>query len=223
MRCSGQHWGSDVVTSAPWILATRNAGKLRELRALFVTHAIDVIDLREAGVSEDPVAEDAVEAFDTFEENALAKARYFSARLPGRIVVADDSGLAVDALGGEPGVRSKRWSGRADLHGTALDASNNALLLSRLGDRADRGARFVCAAAWSDGVQELVVRGEVLGHIVAEARGAHGFGYDPHVFIDELGMTLAEATVAEKERVSHRGRAFVRLLAALRARGVVTA
>jgi XTP/dITP diphosphohydrolase len=211
------------VSSAPWVLATRNAGKLRELRALFATHGIEVIDLRDAGVGEDPVAEDAVEAFETFEENALAKARYFAARLPGRIVVADDSGLAVDALGGEPGVRSKRWSGRADLHGAELDASNNALLLARLGDSVDRRARFVCAAAWSDGSKELVVRGEVAGQIVVEGRGTHGFGYDPHVFIDELGMTLAEATIAEKERVSHRGRAFVRLLAELRARGMISA
>jgi XTP/dITP diphosphohydrolase len=211
-----------MVVSAPWILATRNAGKLRELRALFATHAIEVIDLREAGVEEDALAEDAVEAYETFEANALAKARYFSSRLPGRIVVADDSGLAVDALGGEPGVRSKRWSGRTDLHGVELDASNNALLLARLGDAPDRAARFVCAAAWSDGATEFVARGEVAGHIVTDGRGAHGFGYDPHVFIDELGMTLAEATVAEKERVSHRGRAFVRLLEALRAHGIVT-
>ncbi|MDB4888685.1 MAG: Nucleoside-triphosphatase rdgB [Gemmatimonadetes bacterium] len=209
--------------STPWVLATRNTGKLRELRALFATHGIEAIDLREAGVPEDSVAEDAVEAFETFEENALAKARYFSARLPGRIIVADDSGLAVDALGGEPGVRSKRWSGRADLHGAELDASNNALLLSRLGDSADRRARFVCAAAWSDGRQELVLRGEVHGHIVAQGRGMHGFGYDPHVFIDELGRTLAEATVAEKELVSHRGRAFVRLVEELRVRGMITA
>lgn len=223
MRCSGLRWGSEVVSSAPWVLATRNAGKLRELRALFATQAIEVIDLRDAVVSEDPVAEDAVEAFETFEDNALAKVRHFSSRLPGRIVVADDSGLSVDALGGEPGVRSKRWSGRTELRGAALDASNNALLLSRLGERADRGARFVCAAAWSDGTHELVVRGEVAGQIVTEGRGAHGFGYDPHVFIDELGVTLAEATIAEKERVSHRGRAFVRLLAELRARGMITA
>ncbi|MEO5815049.1 MAG: non-canonical purine NTP pyrophosphatase [Gemmatimonadaceae bacterium] len=208
---------------APWILATRNAGKLRELRALFATHAIDVIDLRDAGVEEDMIAEDAVEAYETFEENALAKARYFSALLPGRIVVADDSGLAVDALGGEPGVHSKRWSGRGDLHGAALDASNNVLLLARMGDASDPAARFVCAAAWSDGVNQLVERGEVTGRIVKDGRGTHGFGYDPHVYIDELGMTLAEATVAEKERVSHRGRAFVRLLAALDARGILTA
>ena len=206
---------------APWILASRNAGKLRELRALFATHAIAVIDLREARVEEDAVAEDAIEAYETFEENARAKARYFSARLPGRIVIADDSGLAVDALRGEPGVRSKRWSGRLDVSGAALDASNNALLRSRLGGAMERGARFVCAAAWCDGASELVVRGEVLGHIVDEARGSHGFGYDPHMFVDELGMTLAEATVSEKARVSHRGRAFERLLHALRARGAL--
>jgi XTP/dITP diphosphohydrolase len=209
------------VQDEPWILASRNAGKLRELRAMFATHAIEVIDLRGAGIEEDPVAEEAVEAHDTFEENALAKARYFSGRLPGRIVVADDSGLAVVALRGEPGVRSKRWSGRTDLRGAALDASNNALLLARLQGTRERAARFICAAAWCDGTSDLVARGEVAGRIVDEPRGTHGFGYDPHMFIDELGMTLAEATVAEKEAVSHRGRAFVRLLDALRARGAL--
>ena len=207
--------------SAPWILASRNAGKLRELRALFAAHSIAVIDLHAAGVEEDPVAEDAIEVYETFEENALAKARYFSAHVPGRVVIADDSGLAVDALHGEPGVRSKRWSGRSDVDGAALDASNNALLLSRLGGTTERGARFVCAAAWCDGVSEFVVRGEVLGRIVEEGRGSHGFGYDPHMFVDELGMTLAEATVDEKAQVSHRGRAFARLLTAARARGVL--
>jgi XTP/dITP diphosphohydrolase len=196
---------------------------LRELRALFVTHGIDAIDLREAGVEEDVIAEEAIEAFETFEENALAKARYFASRLPGRVVVADDSGLAVDALDGAPGVRSKRWSGRSDLKGKALDASNNALLLSRLSGVHDRTARFVCAAAWCDGTDELVMRGEVLGRIVEVPQGEHGFGYDPHVFIDDLGRTMAEATVAEKEIVSHRGRAFTRLLVALRERGLARA
>ena len=204
----------------PWIVATRNAGKLRELRLLFATHHIDVIDLREAGVAEDAQAEDEIESADTFEENALRKVRYFSARVPGRAVVADDSGLAVGALDGEPGVRSKRWSGRGDLATAALDRANNALLMARLRGVEDRRASFVCAAAWSDGLSELVVRGEVAGRIVDEPRGAHGFGYDPHFFIGELGMTLAEATIAEKEAVSHRGRAFARLLDALRARGV---
>jgi XTP/dITP diphosphohydrolase len=201
-----------VVSSLPWVLATRNAGKLRELRALFSGYGVSVVDLRDAGVDEDVAAEEAIEAFETFEENALAKARHFALRLPGRVIVADDSGLAVRALGGEPGVRSKRWSGRADLSGVALDAANNALLVERMRGRMDRSASFVCAAAWSDGERECVVRGEVAGRIVEPARGSHGFGYDPHVFVDELGKTLAEATLEEKEGVSHRGRAFARLL-----------
>jgi XTP/dITP diphosphohydrolase len=205
----------------PWVLASRNAGKLRELRALFGAGGIEVIDLREAGIAEDVAAEDAIEAYDTFEENALAKARYFSSRLPGRIVVADDSGLSVDALGGAPGVRSKRWSGRSDLQGAQLDASNNALLVARMRDVTDRRARFVCAAAWCDGKTEVVVRGEVLGTIVDEPRGSNGFGYDPHVFVDELAMTMAEATAAAKQAVSHRARAFASLLDALRARSVL--
>jgi len=207
--------------SRPWILASRNAGKVRELRALFATHGIDVIDLREAAVEEDAEAEESIEAFDTFEENALAKARYFASRLPGRIVIADDSGLAVDALQGAPGVHSKRWSGRGDLEGRALDASNNALLLAKIDGEKNRGARFICAAAWCDGAFELVARGEVLGRIVDVPKGEHGFGYDPHVFVNDLGKTMAEATVAEKETVSHRGRAFARLLVALRERGLV--
>lgn len=202
--------------ASPWVLASRNEGKLRELRALFRTRGIAVEDLRDAGVVEDSVAEEAIESYATFEENALAKAAYFSERLPGRIVVADDSGLAVTALAGLPGVRSKRWSASPSLDGARLDTANNTRLLDRLGGVADRSARFVCAAAWCDGVNRVVERGEVRGRIVNEARGEHGFGYDPHFFVDELGMTMAEATVAEKERVSHRGRAFEALLDALR-------
>jgi XTP/dITP diphosphohydrolase len=205
----------------PWILATRNAGKLRELRALFADVGIAVIDLAEAGIAPMP-EEDGIEAYETFEENALAKAQYYSARADGRSVVADDSGLEVFALGGEPGVRSKRWSGRTDLEGPALDAANNALLLARLDGAVDRRARFVCAAAWCAGADTLVVRGEVPGEIVTRGSGAEGFGYDPHFYATELGRTLGDATVAEKQAVSHRGRAFLALLAALRSRGVIS-
>ncbi len=199
------------------MLATRNAGKLRELRPLFADAGIEVVDLCEAGIAES-VDEDAVEAFETFEENSLAKARWFSGRAGGRAVIADDSGLEVAALGGEPGVRSRRWSGRYDLAGAELDAANNALLLQRMDGVLDRRARFVCAAAWCEGSRELVVRGEVEGEIVnaTEAAGVHGFGYDPLFRASELGMTLAEATVAEKQSVSHRGRAFAELVNALR-------
>ncbi len=204
------------MSQRPWVLATRNAGKLRELRPLFSDAGIAVIDLHEAGVPESP-EEDALECFDTFEENALAKARWFGALTGGLPVVADDSGLEVIALGGAPGVRSKRWSGRSDLSGSALDAANNALLVERLHGVRDRRARFVCAAAWCEAPRELVVRGEIPGRIVEpeEARGGHGFGYDPLFRSDELGRTLAEATAAEKQAVSHRGRAFRELLARL--------
>ena len=200
--------------SRPWVIATRNSGKLRELRSLFAAAGISVIDLLEAGVSETP-DEEGLECFETFEENALAKARWFAARVNGLPVVADDSGLEVAVLGGAPGVRSKRWSGRVDLSGMALDEANNALLLDRLRGASDRRARFVCAAAWCDGSRDLAVRGEVRGRIVEAhaVRGAHGFGYDPLFHADELGMTLAEATVAEKQSVSHRGRAFAQLVA----------
>lgn len=201
------------------VLATRNAGKLRELRALFSDEDIEVIDLVELGVVETD-EEDDIESYETFEENALAKARYFAKRCGGRAVVADDSGLAVDALDGAPGVRSKRWSGRADPSG-ALDAANNALLMERLRGVENRRARFVCAAAWCLGDDAVVVRGEVPGTIVDRASGTHGFGYDPHFLVTELGVTLADATVAEKQSVSHRGRAFMALLSALRARGAL--
>jgi len=201
------------------VLATRSAGKLRELRPIFESHGVHVIDLAEAGV---PVSaeEETIEAYDTFEENALAKARYFHRRCGGRSVVADDSGLVVDSLGGEPGVRSKRWSGRTDLAGVALDRANNEQLLGRLRGEADRRARFVCAAAWCGRGDELVTRGEVAGRILDSASGAHGFGYDPHFFADELGMTLADATTEQKRRVSHRGRAFDALVRRIRERGV---
>jgi XTP/dITP diphosphohydrolase len=210
------------VSGPPWILATRNAGKVRELRALFADARVDVIDLTEAGIDE-RAEEDGIEVYDTFEANALAKARYYSARAGGRAVVADDSGLEVLALDGEPGVRSKRWSGRDDLSGPALDAANNAQLLARMEGAADRRARFVCVAAWCAGGESVAVRGEVQGSIVSRASGREGFGYDPHFFVTELGRTLADATVAEKQGVSHRGRAFVALLEALTQRGIVVA
>ena len=196
------------------LLATRSAGKLRELRPLFASAGLETVDLTGIGVEESP-EEEAIEAFETFEENALAKARYF-ARLTGHSTVADDSGLEVLALGGRPGVRSKRFSGRTDLQGRELDAANSQKLQEVLRGTGDRTARFVCAAALvaPDGT-ELVRRGETVGVVLHEPRGAGGFGYDPWFGSEELaGRTFAEAGVAEKEIVSHRGRAFRALLAA---------
>ena len=196
------------------LLATRSAGKLRELQPLLLARGIGIIALDDAGIAESD-AEDTLEVYATFEENALAKARYF-ARVSGRPTLADDSGLAVDALGGRPGVMSKRWSGRLDLSGQALDDENNRLLLEALRDKADRRAHYVCAAAYADGARELVVRGEVHGRILERSQGVGGFGYDPYFWSDELGKSFGEATRDEKATVSHRARAFAALLDELR-------
>lgn len=186
---------------------------------MFAEAGIALDDLTTVGLVEEDPAEDALEAFDTFEENARAKARWFSSRLPGAFVVADDSGLAVDALGGAPGVRSKRWSGSAAT-GVALEAANNAHLLASLAsaqanaiDAAPaRGAAYVCAVVCTDGVREWSARGECRGRIVESPRGAGGFGYDPLFFSDDLQCTFGEASRERKAQVSHRGRAFRALL-----------
>jgi XTP/dITP diphosphohydrolase len=204
------------MAAGPAILATRSAGKLRELRPLFAEHGVEVIDLAEAGLSE-RAEEDDLEIFDTFEGNALAKATHFHRR-SGMPVFADDSGLQVRALGGAPGVRSKRWSGRPDLSGQALDEENNRFLLEKLERVADRAARYVCAAAYVDASGAEVRRGEVDGLVVEAPRGEGGFGYDPYFFSTELGRTFGEASRVEKETVSHRGRAFRALLGAVASR-----
>jgi XTP/dITP diphosphohydrolase len=205
------------------VLATRSAGKVKELVPLLASFGVHLVTLADLGLRESP-EEDALEAFDTFEENALAKARHF-ARLTGAIVLADDSGLSVDALGGRPGVHSKRWSGRDDLEGPALDSANNTFLQEALrlaqhdthaagtsaGTESSR-ARYVCAAAcvWSGGAGEgeVVARGETTGVMLTTARGTGGFGYDPYFLSDDLGATFAEVSREAKATVSHRGRAF---------------
>lgn len=186
---------------------------------MFESAGVYVVGLDEAGIAQSP-DEDEIEVFGTFEENALAKARYYNRR-SGLAVVADDSGLAVDALGGRPGVHSKRWSGRDDLQGAALDAANNGALLAALAGVEDRRARYVCVAALVGGGVERTWRGETAGYIVSSARGTEGFGYDPHFVSDELGVTFGEAGLAEKARVSHRGRAFSALIAGLVEAGLV--
>jgi len=198
------------------LLATRSAGKLRELVPLFADAGIEAVTLDAAGIAES-AEEDGLETFETFEENALAKARWFHARAGGLPVVADDSGLEVAHLGGKPGVRTKRWSGRTDLTGQALDDANNAALLAALAGVADRRARYVCVAAFVGPEGERTFRGETAGRIThAAAEGDGGFGYDPYFLSDELGCTFAEADRRSKERASHRGRAFAQLVAWLR-------
>lgn len=206
-----------LVGRLPLVLATRSAGKLRELGPLLQAHGWEALTLDELGVAVSS-AEDDVEAFDSFEANALAKAQYFAEKT-GRVVLADDSGLAVDALDGRPGVHSKRWSG-SRLDGQALDAANNQFLQHALADAAQQGreertARYVCAAAcvWPGG--SCVRVGETAGSLLTEARGAGGFGYDPYFWSHDLALTFAEATREAKAGVSHRGRAFRALFAEL--------
>lgn len=210
-----------VGSRPPVLLATRSAGKLRELRPLFDALRVPVMDLEELGVSYE-AEEDAIEQFPTFEENAIAKARYFYEISGGIATMADDSGLEVTALGGAPGVRSKRWA--KDRGATAVgdgardgvvDAANNVELVRAMTGTADRRARYVCAAAYFGLGRELVERGEVVGEILDTARGSHGFGYDPYFLATDLGRTFGEATDDEKAAVSHRGRAFRALLTAV--------
>lgn len=196
------------------VLATRNVGKAAELEAMLEAVGIRVLDLGAAGIPYDPAEED-VEVHETFAANAKAKARYYAARAGGLPVIADDSGLEVLALGGAPGVRSRRFSGvegtRAD-----VDAANNRELLRRLDGVGDRRAAFVCAVCWIDGTLEIAVEGRTEGTILtAPASGGHGFGYDPLFHSAALGRAFSEATRAEKSTVSHRGRAFRALLGAL--------
>lgn len=208
----------------PLVLATRSADKVRELKDLFRASGRSLITLGELGLVAAP-EEALLENADTFEGNALAKARFFAERLD-RAVIADDSGLEVAALGGRPGVRSKRWSGRSDLSGRALDEANNARLIAELeavGEREgdiDRSARYVCVAALCHSGAEMTFRGTTTGRILAErgrgrGRGTSGFGYDPYFLSDELGITFGEASLEQKQSVSHRARAFRALLAAV--------
>ena len=193
------------------LVATRNHGKLVELAPMIAAAGFRAISLDDAGLAED-AQEDSLEAFATFEENALAKAQYFFARAGGIAVLADDSGLVVDALGGEPGVRSKRWSGSV-VSGAALDAENNAKLLAALRGASDRRARFVCVAALVSVHGAQFARGENSGRILEGASGTGGFGYDPLFWSDELGKTFADASLEEKSQVSHRARAVAAVLA----------
>lgn len=199
------------------LVATRSQAKLAEIRRILGEGPdLHVLDLDEAGVAPDPV-EDDLEPHDTFEENALSKARHFHA-LTGLPTVADDSGLEVDALGGAPGVRSKRFAPDPGLDGKAMDAANNRHLLRLLEGtpEEERGARYVCTAVLVRGGGEpLVCRGEVEGRILGEPRGSGGFGYDPLFLVPELGKSFAEVSMDEKNRMSHRGRAFRALALAL--------
>jgi len=190
------------------LVATRNPGKVRELRDILAGYPqLDIVGLEDLGVPESP-EEDAVEAFETFEENALAKARYY-ARLTGELTLADDSGIWVDALDGAPGVRSRRFAGEEEARGLRQDEANNRHLLRLLAGVPPerRTARYVCAAALAGEGWDDVYVGTCDGVVLDAPRGSGGFGYDPLFFMSAEGMTFGELPAARKSEVSHRGRA----------------
>ena len=192
------------------VLATRNAHKVEELARILRDARLEVTLV---GLDAFPDAPDVAETGRTFQENALLKARSIAAAT-GLPAVADDSGLCVDALNGMPGLLSARWSGR---HGD--DAANLDLVLAQVSDVPDehRGAAFVCAAAVAlpDGRSD-VVAGRLEGRLTRERLGTGGFGYDPVFVPDGERRTTAEMTPAEKDAISHRGRAFRGLVPVLR-------
>ncbi len=202
------------------LVATRSSHKVGEIRDILgEVPGLELLDLDQAGVTESP-AEDHLEPHATFEENALSKARYYQA-LTGLPTVADDSGLEVDALGGAPGVLSKRFAPGDGLAGLERDLANNRYLISKLAGLPPerRGAQYVCVAALVEaGRPPQLFRGEARGWIVDEPRGSGGFGYDPHVVDAQSGATFAELPREAKNARSHRGRAFGALAAVLRDR-----
>ncbi len=187
------------------VLATTNKGKSRDFRYLLEGSGIEVRLPEEFGV-----ALDVEESGATFEQNALLKARAFAGALPGHAVLADDSGLSVDTLGGRPGVYSARYAGGGG------DGANNRKVLDELRGAGDRRAAFVCVLALklADGT-EIVGEGRCEGRILDEERGGNGFGYDPIFFRDDLGCTFGQASSAQKNARSHRAAAVAVLLGKL--------
>jgi XTP/dITP diphosphohydrolase len=191
------------------LIATSNPGKLRDFAAAAAEHGIGVAGL--PNFSSLPVVP---EDEPTFETNARKKAEFYSRFAPGTILLADDSGLEVAALGGEPGVRSARYAATSPAE-NASDAANNARLLAELQTAPEdqRQAQFVCViVAAREGKALARFRGKAQGTILHAPRGSGGFGYDPLFYFPALGKTFAELSAAEKARVSHRGQAFRKFL-----------
>lgn len=194
-------------TTRTIVIATTNPGKLREVRAVLST-----LPCRLVSLSDYPDLPEAVEDQDSFAGNAARKAIHY-AGLTGAWALADDSGLEVDALHGQPGVHSARYAGVG-----ADDSDNNAKLIAGLRDVPPdrRTARFRCAMALGAGNRVIATgSGAIEGLIVDEPRGHNGFGYDPHFLVPDLGQTVAELSPEHKNRISHRGRALADMLPAL--------
>jgi len=196
------------VTTPLLVIASRNAKKVGEIAGLLAAHGVTV-----QSVDEFDGVPDVVEDGETFGENAALKATQ-TARVLGHWTLGEDSGLCVDALEGGPGIRSARFSGE-----DASDLDNNRLLIERLKDVPDakRGAYYVCHVAVSDpaGEVQLSVEATCRGRIVDEARGENGFGYDPHFLLREYHLTFGELAPVVKQHLSHRARAFARLIPGL--------
>jgi len=193
------------------VLASSNAGKLREIQAILGPLGCEVLTQTELGIV------DAEEPHFTFIENALAKSRHAAER-SGLPALADDSGICVPALAGEPGVHSARYAGDAAGR-EQRDARNNTKLVAALAACADRRAYYYCAMVLvrhAADPQPLIGEGYWWGEIRSEGRGRNGFGYDPHFFLPELGKTAAELDSEEKNRLSHRGQALRQLVDKLR-------
>ena len=188
------------------IIASNNAHKLTEMKAILAPFFDDVQSMREAGIEHETV-----EDGETFMENAVKKAREL-AEISGCCAIADDSGLCVDALGGAPGVYSARYSG---VHGD--DKANNRKLLKELEGTNDRGAHYTCAIAlvWPDG-RLLTAEDYLYGEIAHDERGSNGFGYDPLFLLPEQGLRTAEISPEEKNCISHRGKALRQLVEKLK-------
>ena len=183
------------------VFATGNAGKMREIREIMEDSGYEIVSMKEAGV--DPEID---ENGTSFEENAMIKAREVSKLLPNDLVLADDSGLEVDALNKEPGVYSARYLG----HDTPYSVKNADIIRRLEGKKgSERSARFVCAiaAVFPDGTEKCV-RATIEGQIDYEEKGEHGFGFDPIFYVPELGCTTAEIPEEEKNKISHRGKAL---------------
>lgn len=189
------------------VLASNNAGKLREFARLFADYDIELIPQGQLGVTE------AEEPHATFVENALAKARH-AARITGLPALADDSGICVHALGGAPGVYSARYAGEPK-----SDAANSAKLIADLEAHADKSAYYYCVLVYvrhADDPQPVIADGRWNGEMIAAPRGQGGFGYDPHFYLPALGKCAAELTSDEKNALSHRGQALRALVEKLR-------
>ena len=189
------------------VLASNNAGKLREFAQMLAKIDIEVLPQAHFAIPE------AEEPHITFVENALAKARHAS-RLTGLPALADDSGICVAALGGAPGVYSARYAGEPK-----SDARNNEKLIAELQGKADRRAHYVAVLVFvhrADDPQPIICEGEWHGEIVDTPRGAGGFGYDPHFLVPDLNQTAAEISAEEKNKRSHRGKALKQLMERLK-------